>query len=316
MERNRRLLNLRHPGYDALVQRFLAEDPVAPSRRQLDEARLAEGGRPHVLLLTLGLPGGVARFVEAQCRRLRTRGLEPLLLRPSRRADDVCALVTADGDLRDLRYAVPRDLPALQALLQRLAIEHVELHHFLGLDERVVELALALGRPFDVYVHDYSLICPRLTLLGGDGRYCGEPALTACESCVAAHGSELPAALTVRALRRRSRRWLKGARQVLAPSRDAAVRLQRYIPGRRPQIETWEAPAEPASPIEPDRLIGTGGPIEPDHLRRVAVIGAIGRHKGYQVLLDCARDAARRDLPLEFVVIGYSEDDEALLSHR
>jgi glycosyltransferase involved in cell wall biosynthesis len=45
----------------------------------------------------------------------------------------------------------------------------------------------------------------------------------------------------------------------------------------------------------------------------VAIIGAIGTEKGYDVTLDCARDAARRDLPLEFVVIGYTHDDLRLI---
>ena len=47
---------------------------------------------------------------------------------------------------------------------------------------------------------------------------------------------------------------------------------------------------------------------------RVCVIGAIGVHKGFQVLLDCARDADARDLPLEFVVVGHTIDDRALLA--
>jgi hypothetical protein len=42
------------------------------------------------------------------------------------------------------------------------------------------------------------------------------------------------------------------------------------------------------------------------------VVGAIGQHKGYDRILACARDAAARDLPLEFVVIGYTEDDPPL----
>ena len=46
---------------------------------------------------------------------------------------------------------------------------------------------------------------------------------------------------------------------------------------------------------------------------RICVIGAIGVAKGYDVLLACARDAARRDLPLEFVVVGHSIDDHRLI---
>ena len=44
------------------------------------------------------------------------------------------------------------------------------------------------------------------------------------------------------------------------------------------------------------------------------MIGSIGVAKGYDVLLDCARNAALRDLPLEFVVVGYTIDDRRLLA--
>jgi glycosyltransferase involved in cell wall biosynthesis len=45
----------------------------------------------------------------------------------------------------------------------------------------------------------------------------------------------------------------------------------------------------------------------------VAVVGAIGVDKGYDVLLACAQDAASRKLDLEFVVVGFTVNDEALL---
>ena len=46
---------------------------------------------------------------------------------------------------------------------------------------------------------------------------------------------------------------------------------------------------------------------------RVCVIGAIGTEKGFDVLLACARDAAMRNLPLDFIVVGYTIDDARLL---
>jgi hypothetical protein len=37
-------------------------------------------------------------------------------------------------------------------------------------------------------------------------------------------------------------------------------------------------------------------------------------HKGYEVLLACARDADRRDLDLEFVVVGHTIDDARIMA--
>jgi glycosyltransferase involved in cell wall biosynthesis len=71
-----------------------------------------------------------------------------------------------------------------------------------------------------------------------------------------------------------------------------------------PVVRPWEA--DPPPPPPPRPRAGSG-------LRRVAVIGAIGVDKGFNVLLACARDAALRRLNLEFVVVGFTENDEALL---
>jgi glycosyltransferase involved in cell wall biosynthesis len=46
---------------------------------------------------------------------------------------------------------------------------------------------------------------------------------------------------------------------------------------------------------------------------RIGIVGAIGTEKGYDVLLACARDAARRSLPLQFVIIGFTHDDIRLM---
>ncbi|MBK8176757.1 MAG: glycosyltransferase [Rhodospirillales bacterium] len=303
MERNRRLLNLRHPGYDALIDAFVERDPVAPIRRSLNEARLVDLRERFVLLISLALPGGVERYVRERCVRLRRAGLQPLVLRPLDVERKRYELAGDDGLPIRLVYDMPDGRAHLRALLARVALRHVELHHFLGVDARMIQTVLDLGRPYDVYIHDHSWICPRLSLLGGNGRYCGEPLIAACERCIAANGSSLPEAISVAALRHRSARWLSAARRVIVPSDDTAQRLAKYFPTIRPLSRPWERGIVPARATPPR-----------DGVIRIALIGAIGAQKGYQVLLECAADAAARALSLEFVVIGFSEDDERLFA--
>jgi GT2 family glycosyltransferase/glycosyltransferase involved in cell wall biosynthesis len=307
LERSARLINMRHPGYDRFIASFLARDALHGIRRGLDERRLAAFEGKFVLLVTLALAGGVSRFVDERCRGLREQGLWPLILRPAQAGNARrCELWTDALTAPNLRYNIPAELPGLTALLGTLHLQAIEIQHFLDLDARVIDAVRALSIPYDVVVHDYSWICPRVTLIDGSGRYCGEPAVSVCNVCVRRNGTVLENKLSVPALRARSATWLRSARRVVAPSADAATRLRRHFDGL--QVDVQPHATVVATHARPARTVSAAK----DGNVRIGLLGAIGDHKGYSVLLACARDARARRLPLEFVVIGYSHDDAAL----
>ncbi len=303
--RNARVIQYRHPGYEQLIADFVGADPLRNPRRAIDRQRLLNAARAPVLLITLDLPGGVRRHVEFRQALLRSGEHTAIVLHAAAAANGVpCVTLRAHGmDFEDLRFDLPDEQDELAALLRELRLVRMELHHFLGLPGTVLQMLVRLGVPYQVFIHDYAWICPRVTLLGGSGRYCGEPEIGACEDCVAQHGSALREALTVKELRERSARLLAGAERVVAPTQDVRNRLSRYFPGLPIEVTPWQEAVRP----QRSRRARRAGPI------RVAMLGAIGLTKGYAVLLDCARDAAARNLPLEFVVIGYTRDDAALL---
>jgi GT2 family glycosyltransferase len=305
-ERNRRVLNILHPGYDDLVASFVATDPLLHARRAIDTCRLLDLAKNPVLLVTFDLAGGVKRHVDQRQSELSAAGQTVLVLQPAGASGPTgkVTITTGDATLKSLVYTLPEESAVLGQLLARLDVSHVEIHHFAGLPPGTLELATSLGIPYDVYVHDYAWVCPRISLVNGNHVYCGEPAVDECEVCIRTHGAELKELTTVAALRSRSGRILEGARDVVVPARDVRTRLERYFPGVPMNVVAWELPLppRPRSVVQPSARI------------RVATIGAISIQKGYEVLLECARDAARRDLNLDFVVIGYTEDDEMLRS--
>jgi glycosyltransferase involved in cell wall biosynthesis len=91
---------------------------------------------------------------------------------------------------------------------------------------------------------------------------------------------------------------------VIAPSHDAAARLARHFRGISPIVIPHEDDAAVAEPPPIPLVAGTV---------RVCVAGAIGLHKGFHVLLACARDAKQRALDLTFVVAGTTIDDQCLI---
>ena len=94
----------------------------------------------------------------------------------------------------------------------------VELHHFVGHDPAILGLAHALDVPYEVVVHDYAWVCPRITLVGPDKRYCGEPGGDACEACYADVGGTIEEDIRPSRLRLRSQSVLAGAHRVVVPA--------------------------------------------------------------------------------------------------
>ncbi|WP_419730841.1 glycosyltransferase [Lichenicola sp.] len=368
MRRNLDVLNRLHPGYNEMILDYIATDPLAPARRRLDLVRWAQARRSRTapdmapraaLLITHDQGGGVDRVVQERARQLRAQGIRPIVLRPDRlgaaqvaadpdaipaldaapeTAEDSRGVTLSDASSEEnypnLRYALPGELEELVALLAGEGVLHAEWHHLLGHHASLRALCDRLGVPYDAYIHDYAWFCQRIALVGPQGRYCGEPDVAGCETCIAIQGSNLDETISMPGLLARSAIELAAARRVIAPSRDAARRITRHFPRVRPDVVAWEddrpdlslerlSAASALAPRAggdraPRRASGggqPGGAAAPRDRRpgRVVVIGGIGREKGYEVLLACLEDARMRALPLEFVVVGHTPDDTALI---
>jgi GT2 family glycosyltransferase len=310
-----RVLDGRYPGYRATVERFTQLDPLRAFRRRLDvervgmEMRRVAGPAGCTLVITTDQGGGTERHVAERMEQLQRSGETVVVLRPAAGgAHGSGGLIQLDiparEDLCNLVFALPAETDALLTTLERFGPGKIELHHTLNLSAEVLDVVDRLGLPCEVTVHDYSWFCPRITMIDGSGVYCGEPSDTVCERCVALNGSETGERISVESLRQRSKRLFQKAARVVVPTSDAAVRTRRYAGDVNIHIQ-------PHPDLEiPDAIRGPDW----DGVRRlrVVLIGAIGHHKGFGVLRDCAWDAVKRDLPLEFTVIGYTFDDASL----
>ena len=263
--------------------------------------RSAAGGGGSVLLITHGMGGGTARIVAERARAIRAQGQVPVVLRAM---DGLCEVGDAEGAYPNLAYALPRELGPLARLLRPGGPVRAELHHLLGHDHSVMRLLATLGIPYDVWVHDYAWFCARLSFVTGEGRFCGEADARQCRACLAQWGRGIDDPVSPASLRRRSAADFRRAANVIVPSGDVARRVARHAPGVVPVVRPWEA--DP--PFAPPAALPRSARLH------VAVVGALGQEKGFDVLLACARDAAARGLDLFFTVIGYTIDDDALLA--
>jgi FkbM family methyltransferase len=301
------VLRTRYPGYERLITEHIAEDPAAGARAALDLARQqrARSGRPAILLVTHALGGGTTQHVADLARRLHDQGVMPLVLRPG--ADGVTVGLSSPvvGPTPNLWFRWS-GLPdrELVAALRALDVRHVHVHHLQGYAEgaaRVPDVASALGVPFDVTLHDFMTICPRVDLVDHTRRFCGGPEPAKCRRCIFRNGS--PSGRPDAAVWQQAHaRFLRRARRVFVPSTDTAVHIRALVPGLPLTVRP-----HPEAPLAPS----TARASVPDGLTHVAVLGAISISKGSEVLLALAEDAERRALPVRFHVFGYTNNDAA-----
>jgi GT2 family glycosyltransferase len=284
--RNGKILEQLHPGQQALIADFIARDTLAEPRRRIDALRWRAVSRQRpesVILITHDHGGGVEACVAKRVRDHAAANLRPIVLRPSETASGEPAVAVCGGtaeDFPNLVYAVPRELPALLRLLRSARPQSIEVHHFLDHSNAIYALIAGLGIPYEVHVHDYAWFCHRLSLVGTHRRYCGEPDPHGCEACIADNGHFLKEAITPEALRQRSAAFLSSADRVVVPSADARRRMTRHFPSLSPVIEAHENDAliAPPPPPPPSTQRVSGKRV------RICVVGAIGVHKGYDVL--------------------------------
>lgn len=299
------VLRQRYPDYEKIVAEHIRQDPAAVLRRRLDLARLqrARNARPSLLLALHGLGGGTVRHVEDLARELDAGGVFALKLRPH--LQSVVLSGTGCGPLPNLAYPwseQPDD--QLVADLHALEVGHLHVHHLQGYDEgaeRLPRLADALGLQYDVTLHDFMTVCPRVDMVDHTRRFCGGPAREKCRACVKRNGTPF-GRVDIGDWQDQHAGYLRGARAVFVPSRDTAGHVCSAVPGLSVQVRPHPE-EEPGEVVPRAARHSAGGKVH------VAVLGAISVGKGSDVLLALARDAVERGLPLQYHVFGYTNDD-------
>ena len=311
------LIDAAYPDYPARIAAFVRDDPPRALRRRLDWARIAHAPR-RLLWIAHGGGGGIDRHLEELAQLLEGAAL-PLVLTPQ--DSGARGAPPSRGSGQRLRWLAPdeefelfldlehRPDEALK-LLRALDCARVHYHQVAGLPQRILDLAHELGVPYDVTLHDYTVICPQHHLVTLDGRYCGEPDLraavadpatsgqssAACADCLAERPPFWP--LDIVAWRQRWRDWLASAARVIVPAHDVAARLRRYWPEL--DYNLWPHP-------RPQAYAWGTTPFTAGAFFKVLVLGGLSVSKGLVLVQACAQAARRDRLPLFFRILGPAE---------
>ncbi|MER2265456.1 glycosyltransferase [Methylobacterium oxalidis] len=305
---NHARLEALYPEYVPEVEAFMEADPVEPVRIAAAQKLLAGRFDRLTLQISHGRGGGTDRYV----RDMHDLNREP--------GHAFAVLAPVDGEGEDPRlevrfeddFALTLRAERVDGFLKSFEADGVaiDLHvnSRLKFDAGVLR-SLLKDRPYDVMFHDFQWFCPRVHLIDGRHFYCAEPPPQICQICVtggvpygfgdqsALIESDLPAWLAFNA------EILRGARRLTAPSRDTAARY----------VRRFGLAAVAALPHPEPEATGTvrivGRRAEGARALTIAVVGAIGWHKGYNLLLRTVEQAARERAPILFSVVGITADD-------
>ena len=294
------IMRQRYPEYETDVAIHIAKNEAYPLRIAATAARFRQAGVPVVLHVLHAHGGGTQKHVEQLCLRHHGKAKHLIMTPPFPEAGKPALQIRSaePADALDIHFPTT-NIDYLVSLIQSFGVTQLHIHHVLGYPFDLKHLVEKLGLPFYLTVHDYMLVCPRIYLMPVGQNYCGEPEPSKCNHCLSV---DSPQGATDINKWRESHAWLfNEASVVICPSYDVAQRCQRYFPRAAFRVVAHEIISGDQNT---DIRVPTLNRKEP---LRVAILGAIGLHKGSKLIEEMLLVAQKNEAPLQFQLIGYAD---------
>jgi GT2 family glycosyltransferase/glycosyltransferase involved in cell wall biosynthesis len=289
------IMRERYPAYEQSVARWVRGDPALSLRLAATAALWRLSKRPVVLHVLHSLGGGTEKHVAELATSLVPSALH-LVLVTKRGARHVgfLLLISEPPDWRAVEFA-SATMSDIAPFLSSFGVRQVHVHHFLDVFDQIVPFLRQLALPYDLSIHDYTAICPRINLVKDEAIYCGEPDEKGCLRCLLKGRGLSDDILWWRHL---GISMIGSADRVLCPSIDAAKRIQKYVPYARIIVVPHEDEL-----YRPKRAVRLA-PLRPGDPLRVGVLGTLSAHKGGSFLLDCVEAANESGKLIAWHVVG------------
>ena len=287
----------RYPNYENTIFSHVRQNSAYPYRVAATAARYRLDERPVVLFITHTFGGGTEKHVQELADAISSNNARVLFLRPFNGANGSDVILEAHNKSDRLSVGLSsQNIELLAKVLNAYGISKVHVHHTIGFKFTVEELISFIGAPYDVTVHDFYAICPRINLMVPNKGYCGSPTVDDCNACLTLEpkpGGE-PEIIWWRA---KFGSLLNGANHVYCPSKDTASRILQHFPVAPARVVPHESVQLP-----PPRIVSAARTT-----RRFAILGVLAEHKGLSLIEEALAEINHRKLPMEFALIGYPE---------
>ncbi|MEI6058731.1 MAG: hypothetical protein WCP89_03080, partial [archaeon] len=162
--------------------------------------------------------------------------------------------------------------------------------------DKILEVTPQYNVPYDVTIHDFYYICPRINLYMPEVGYCGIPNTVTCNACLSVPPIVVdPPNRNIQWWRGKMNGLLAGACNIYAPSLWASSEIKKVYP----LLDITVIPHE-------QNISVTG--LKKSTSIRVAILGVLADVKGQKIIKEMIGLISTLGLPIEIVLIGHSLD--------
>lgn len=304
VENNLKILNSDYPEYSLLIERFIEEDPLKEARRNISLKIYQKIASSYRLFIAHSLGGGTQKAINSIIKNLKEEQ-EALILYLK---NGIYRVENRDYPFR-LEYKKD-EFNLLIEDLKHLNIETIEYHHLIDFGWNGLEISKKLNIPYNVTIHDYMPLCPRINLINQNNLFCEVAKTKQCINCIDKSGvyenleKMYEEVKDVKEWRDRFEIFLKEAKNIFIPDKSVKEYLDKAF-----ILDNVSLKPHP----EKEELIKIK--LDNKKVNQLAIIGAIGTNKGFYQLLEIIHNAYIRDLNLNFILIGFSQNDNAFSSY-
>lgn len=296
-----RIVNKRFPDYMLMIDQWSKIDPLRPGRAAIELAQLEstlkkhkEQGHPIEIVIVHSLGGGVEVYLKDY---LTQNDVGVVILRGNYNNP---AVLTMQSNLMQMVNMRPIDvrepINPLAKLVKQWGASKIKVETTVGMDSSmpnwIERLSEQSGIPYELMVHDYYPICPKIRMIDASGTFCGGPG-EKCIPCIEKGGS-FAGYIDINQWHSTYRKFFQGASTIFAPSQDTAQRISDYL----------NVPEPVVIPHEKEIILGKVTEKWTEGNLKVILIGALYHDKGSDVLIECAKYAEDNKVPIEFIVVG------------
>jgi len=313
---NHALLEKKYPEYVPQTQEFMRNDPLAIIRLEI-WAELINRNEKIVFIFSHFMGGGTVKYVKELSEILTRDGYRCFFVHEQMDNWLGASMVHIEDKLHGWKIILPND--SLKVLFDRLKNTKIQkvsavINSLIQVKRQWFEWLYEIDAQIAVVVHDFQWFCPQVVLVDHTGRYCGVESDRQCVACIKLQipyefGDEIERTMRgLKSWKKQNEHFLLRAKNVVAPSEDAAARMMQIFPELR--VSTLYHPGEGRNVF-----LNSGVHDEDEETVRIAVVGALNDAKGSDFLGKICKTIGEKKIDVLIGLFGNANNLNSLLEY-